>query len=132
MKKIDKINAFIGQDTKFEGNLKFQGTVRVDGHFKGEISGKGTLIVGEGATIDSDIHVSHILNSGEIRGNVIADEMVQIRASGKVLGDIETPTIVINEGAMIEGNCKMEQATKQDERNLTVVSSDNPADGPSS
>ena len=86
IKKIDKISTFIGQDTEFEGKLKFRGAIRIDGHFKGEISGEGTLIVGEGATIDSDIHVSQILNSGEIQGNVNTDKGIEVTASGNSFG----------------------------------------------
>ncbi|NIO21983.1 MAG: hypothetical protein GTN76_14950, partial [Candidatus Aenigmarchaeota archaeon] len=63
MKKIDRISTYVGKDTEFEGNLKFYGTIRIDGHFRGEILGEGTLIVGEGAMIESDVHVSHIFNS---------------------------------------------------------------------
>jgi cytoskeletal protein CcmA (bactofilin family) len=132
MKKIDKISTFIGPDTKFEGKLKYHGTISIDGHFKGEISGEGTLIVGEGALIESDIHVSHLLNSGEIRGNVTADKRIQINASGKILGDIEAPTMAITEGAIIEGNCMMQQAEKRDDRALAMVSSDKSAGTPSS
>ena len=131
-KKIDKIRTFIGQDTNFEGKLKFQGTVRIDGHFKGEILGDGTLIVGEGATIDSDIYVSQILNSGELRGNVTVEERIQINASGMILGNIEVPAMVISEGAIIEGNCKMQQTIGKDDGTFTVVNQEELADSPSS
>jgi len=105
MKERDNISTYLGKDTGFEGNLKFNGTIRIDGRFRGEILGDGTLIVGEGAKIESDIHVSHILNSGEIQGNVIADKRIEIHAPGKVIGSIQTPVLVIDEGAIIEGNC---------------------------
>jgi cytoskeletal protein CcmA (bactofilin family) len=132
MKKIDKISTFIGQDTNFEGKPKFHGTVRIDGRFKGEISGEGTLIVGEEAKIESDIYVSHILNSGEIRGNLTVEERIQINASGMILRNIEVPIMVISEGAIMEGNCKMQQTKEQDDRTLTVVSQEELADSPSS
>ncbi len=126
MKKIDRISTYVGKDTEFEGNLKFYGTIRIDGHFRGEILGEGTLIVGEGAMIESDVHVSHIFNSGRIQGNVIADHKIEIRAPGKVIGNIQSPSIVVNEGATIEGNCRMHQPEEMDERKLKVVSSDEP------
>jgi cytoskeletal protein CcmA (bactofilin family) len=124
IKKIDKISTFIGQDTEFEGKLKFYGEIRIDGHFKGEISGEGTLIVGEGATIDSDIHVSQILNSGEIQGNVITDKGIEVTESGKVLGDIHSPSMVVSEGAVIDGNCRMLETEKENEKKLAVVTLD--------
>lgn len=132
MKKIDNVSTFIGPETKFEGKLKCHGTIRIDGHFKGEISGEGILIIGEGALIESDIRVSHLLNSGEIRGNVTADRRIQINASGKILGDIETPSMAITEGAIIEGYCMMQQGEEKDDRALVVVGSDKPASTPSS
>ena len=107
MKKIEKTSTYLGKDTEFEGNLKIHGSIRIDGRFKGKIFGEGTLVVGEGARIESDIHVSQILNSGEIQGNVIADERIEVHAPGKVLGNIQAPCIVIKAGAIIEGNCRM-------------------------
>jgi cytoskeletal protein CcmA (bactofilin family) len=120
----DGINAYLGKDTEFQGNLKFYGKIRIDGHFKGEILGEGTLAVGESATLESDIHVSCVLNNGQILGNIIADEKVELRAPGKVLGDIQAPAIVIHEGAAIDGHCKTQPVKKTDERKLTVVASE--------
>jgi cytoskeletal protein CcmA (bactofilin family) len=124
MAKADTVSTFLGQGAELEGKLKVTGVLRLDGHFKGEISGAGTLIVGEGANIESDIHVSNLLNSGEIRGNVIADEKIEIRASGKVVGSIQTPVLVMVEGGIIEGNCRMRKTGKKDEEKLSVLNSD--------
>ena len=124
MKAIENITTYIGKDTEFEGKLKFYGTIRIDGQFRGEIMGEGTLIVGEGAIIESDIHVSQIFNSGRIQGDVTADNKIEIRAPGKILGNIQAPSIVINEGATIEGNCRMQGVGKKEERKLAVVGSD--------
>ncbi len=124
MKAIENIATYIGKDTEFEGKLRFYGTIRIDGQFRGEIMGEGTLIVGEGAIIESDIHVSQIFNSGRIQGDVTADNKIEIRAPGKILGNIQAPSIVINEGATIEGNCRMHGVSKKEERKLAVVGSD--------
>jgi cytoskeletal protein CcmA (bactofilin family) len=124
MKAIENITTYIGKDTEFEGKLRFYGTIRIDGQFRGEIMGEGTLMVGEGAIIESDIHVSQIFNSGRIQGDVTADNKIEIRAPGKILGNIQAPSIVINEGATIEGNCRMQGVGKKEERKLAVVGSD--------
>jgi cytoskeletal protein CcmA (bactofilin family) len=123
MAKADMISTFLGQGAELEGKLKVTGTLRLDGHFKGEISVAGTLIVGEGANIESDIHVSNLLNSGEIRGKVIADEKIEIRAGGKVIGSIQTPALVMDEGGIIEGECRMHETEEKDEKKLTVFNS---------
>ncbi len=122
MKKRDEINAFLGKDTEFEGKLSFKGAVRIDGHFTGEIFTEGTLIVGELAVIESNIHVSHIIISGEIRGNIIADNRIEIHAPGKVFGNIQAPTVVIEEGVIFEGNCRMRGTQKAEDKKLAVIS----------
>ena len=108
----NQITAFLGQHTEFEGNLSFKGMVRIDGRFKGEINTEGTLIVGETAVIDSDIHASNVIISGEIRGHIVAGEKIEILSPGKVFGDIEAPSVTINTGVIFEGNC---QTQNQDE-----------------
>jgi len=122
MKKIDEINAFLGGDTEFEGKLSFRGAVRIDGHFRGEIFTEGTLIVGESAIIESNIHVSHIIISGEIRGNIVADKRIEIHAPGKVFGNIQAPIIVMDEGVIFEGNCRMKNIEKTEDKKLAIVS----------
>ena len=122
MKNRDEINAFLGKDTEFEGKLSFKGAVRIDGQFTGEIFTEGTLIVGESAVIRSDIHVSHIIVSGEIRGNIIADSRIEIHAPGKVFGNIQSPAVIIEEGVIFEGNCRMQKIDKDQDKKLAVIS----------
>lgn len=106
--KIDeRIKSFLGKEVQFEGKLTFDGVVKIDGHFKGEIRAKsGNLIVGDEGVVEADIHVASVLCSGEIRGRINADERVNVRVPGKILGDIRAPTVVIEEGVQFEGNCK--------------------------
>ncbi len=121
MKKRDEINAFLGKNTEFEGKLTFSGAVRIDGKFNGEIFTEGTLIVGETAVIESNVHVSHVLISGEIRGNIIAEKRIEIHAPGKVFGNIQAPVIVIDEGVIFEGNCRMKKSEVAEDKRLTAV-----------
>ena len=103
MEKHEDISAFLGLETKFEGNLKFNGTLRIDGHITGSILASGTVIVGEEGVIKGDVHVSSLILRGEIRGNIVCDERVEIHAPGKVFGDIQSPTFIIDEGVHLEG-----------------------------
>jgi cytoskeletal protein CcmA (bactofilin family) len=121
MTKKDEINAFLGTNTEFDGKLSFDGAVRIDGRFKGEIHTEGTLIVGETAVIESDIFVSHIIISGEIRGNITASVRIEIKAPAKVFGNIEAPTVVINEGVLFEGSCKMEEISQANDQKLVAL-----------
>ncbi len=107
MKNKDEINAFLGKNTTFEGKLEFSGTVRVDGRVKGEIVGDGTLIVGDSARIEADVRVTYLVVSGEFRGSLFAGERVEIRSPGKVFGNIHAPAVIIEEGVIFEGQCRM-------------------------
>jgi cytoskeletal protein CcmA (bactofilin family) len=113
----EEINAFLGKDTEFEGRFSFTGAVRIDGKFSGQIDSSGTLIVGESATITSEIHVADMIISGEVNGDIFAENKIEINVPGKLFGNIQTPKLVIEEGVIFEGNCKMKdlgKATKKD------------------
>ena len=120
MKKNKRLSAFLGEDTEVEGKLVFHGTLRIDGHFKGEISAVGSLIVGESGVIEADIHATNVLSSGEIRGSVSADEVIEVLDPGKVFGNIEAPNVVIHPGVIFEGNC-LTQAPKRKVQEEQVV-----------
>ena len=120
--KDKTINTFLGKDIEFEGILNFNGTVRIDGHFKGEItSTEGNLIVGEFGMIDADIHISHIFISGEIRGNIIADHKIDIHPPGKVFGNVQTPTLSLREGAILEGDVLMSPTEETYEKKVAAI-----------
>ena len=110
MKKIqDQIKGFLGADTEFEGKFSFTGTVRIDGRFKGDILAEGTLIVGEAAIVEAEIRAFQIIINGEIRGNIVAESVIEIHAPAKVFGNINAPSIIIQQGAVFEGNCIMQK-----------------------
>jgi len=119
MKKAkDEINAFLGKDTEFEGKFSFTGAVRIDGGFSGEIFSSGTLIVGESAVVKSRISVGDMIISGEVHGDIVAENKIEINVPGKLFGNIQTPKLVIEEGVIFEGNCKM-QATDKSTKHTT-------------
>ena len=103
----NEVKAFLGRGTEFDGKLMFSGSVRVDGNFKGEVSGGGIFIVGEGANIEADILVDSLLVSGHVCGSIEAREKVEIYSTGRILGSIKTSVFVVQEGAVFEGNCQM-------------------------
>ena len=115
----EEINAFLGKDTEFEGKFSFTGAVRIDGKFTGEIESSGTLIVGETAMIESQIHVADMIISGEVNGDVVADNKIEISVPGKLFGNIQTPKLVIEEGVIFEGKCKMQELGKEKKKALS-------------
>lgn len=103
-------NAILDQGSEFEGKLTFEGTVRIDGKFKGEIISEANLVVGESGKVEADIQVSSISVSGEIKGNVTAKDKVEIHPPAVVQGNIQAGTLVIEEGAVFEGSCSMNRS----------------------
>ena len=101
-------NTFIGKGSEFVGKLTFDGTVRVDGKVDGEVFSRGTLIIGPGADVSSKIQVDTVILSGTVRGNIAAAKKIEMRAPGKLYGNIKTPILSVEEGVIFEGNCKME------------------------
>ncbi|MBN2568481.1 MAG: polymer-forming cytoskeletal protein [Deltaproteobacteria bacterium] len=108
MGKINEdVKAFLGKGVEFNGKLVLEGFVRIDGKFGGEILGKGTVIVGENAIIDADISIDNIFIFGEVRGNLEIFETTEIGSTGKFFGNLKTASFIVQEGATIEGNCRM-------------------------
>ncbi|MDD4996753.1 MAG: polymer-forming cytoskeletal protein [Syntrophales bacterium] len=106
-KEEEEVRAFLGKGAEFNGKLMFNGSVRIDGDFKGQIYGNGTLVIGEGAELEADIRVDSVMISGEIRGQIDVKKQVRIYSTGKLLGDLNTPVFSVEEGAFFEGNCRM-------------------------
>jgi cytoskeletal protein CcmA (bactofilin family) len=101
------LSAFIDEASEIEGKYSFRGTVMLNGKFKGEISSNDTLIIGEKAVVNATIHAGVVLISGEVMGNVLATERVELRGTARVFGDVEAPVIVVEEGVLFEGHCRM-------------------------
>jgi cytoskeletal protein CcmA (bactofilin family) len=104
------LSAFIDEASEIEGKYTFSGTVMLNGKFKGEISSNDTLIIGEKGVVNASIHAGVVLISGEVVGNVLATERVELRGTARVFGDVEAPVVLMEEGVLFEGHCRM---TKQ-------------------
>ncbi len=103
------ISTLLGRDTQIEGTLTFQETIRIDGTVKGKlISSKGTVIVGEKATINADVRVGVAIIRGKVTGKVEAGQRIEIYAPAQVNGDISAPTITIDSGVIFNGQCQMQ------------------------
>jgi cytoskeletal protein CcmA (bactofilin family) len=104
-----EITALLGRGTRFEGKLTFEGRVRIDGYFKGEIRSEDTLIVGEGAEVHAEIDAAVvIIRGGDVHGNIRAKTLIELHAPGKLTGNIQAPSVFLDRGATFQGNCRME------------------------
>lgn len=106
-KKSGELNGFLDRGSSFKGELEFEDTMRIDGRFNGKIISKNELIVGESATIEGDVLVGRVAISGTVIGKIVAAQRVEIHRNGKVYSDIDTPALIIEEGAIFQGNCVM-------------------------
>ncbi len=109
--KVSELNALLGKGSSFEGKLLFEGTVRIDGKFTGEIISTDTLIIGEGAEVKGEVQVGSLVVVGDYNGNAKAIKAVELKAPAKVRGTITTASIVIERGVFFDGACKMDTGT---------------------
>jgi cytoskeletal protein CcmA (bactofilin family) len=108
-----EINTLLGRGSTFEGKLTFEGTVRIDGRFKGEIFTDDVLVIGEGAEVIAEIDVATVIIEGNVQGNIRARQAVEVHAPGRVRGNIVTPSLFVDRGVMFEGSCQMENAAEK-------------------
>lgn len=102
-----EVATVLDRESSFEGKLTFEGSVVINGKFSGEIFSEGSLIIGEGGYVEGRIEIGHIEIQGEVKGNILAKEKIEINAPARVHGDISAPSLVIKEGALFEGTCSM-------------------------
>ncbi|MBM4272039.1 MAG: polymer-forming cytoskeletal protein [Deltaproteobacteria bacterium] len=114
-KKEEDVKAFLGKGAEFTGKLIFNGTVRIDGKFSGEIYGGGTLVVGEGASLEADINVDVIVISGDVHGQIDVKERIEIHPPGRLEGNVRAPIFVIKEGGIFEGISRMDDGKSERE-----------------
>ena len=101
------LNALLGAGSVFEGKLHFEGQVRIDGTFTGEITTTDLLVIGEGAKVSATINCGSVEIRGDLTGNVNASDSIVLRATARVQADIYAPSLVMDKGAVFEGNSRM-------------------------
>jgi len=110
---LGEITTLLGRGASFEGKLTFEGTVRIDGRFKGEVFSDDVLVIGEGAIVEAEIDIGEVIIQGTVIGNIKAKRSIEIHAPGRVKGDLHTPSLQVDKGVIFEGRSFMETASKQ-------------------
>lgn len=104
----NEITALLGRGTRFDGKLHFEGRVRIEGSFCGEILSDDTLIIGEGAVINGDILAATvIIRGGKVNANVRATRSIELYVPAEVSGNLRAPEVFIDKGVHFTGNCSM-------------------------
>ena len=108
--KDGTLSGFIGSGTVVTGEANFKAMLRVDGHLSGRITSEtGTLIIGSHGQVDANIEVATATIHGTVNGDIIASQRLELGRAAKVNGNIQTPSLMIEQGAIFEGSCKMIQ-----------------------
>jgi len=122
--KEGRLSGFVGHGTTLTGETNFQMMLRVDGHLTGTImSDGGTLIVGTNGQVDANIAVAVATINGAVNGDIIASERIQLGRTARVMGNISTPKLMVEDGAVFEGGCTMMKARENQERAATEAQS---------
>ncbi|MEM8993791.1 MAG: polymer-forming cytoskeletal protein [Acidobacteriota bacterium] len=128
------LNGFLDAGSHIKGELHFEDTFRIEGKLTGTVVSEGELVIGDRGDVDGEVRARRIFVSGTVRGVLRGTERVEISSTGRVLADLYTPTLKMEEGAILEGRCSMrpqalegDKAESGDERTkvakLSVASS---------
>lgn len=126
------LTSFVGEATVLSGEASFKGMLRIDGHVSGTVNSEnGTLIIGSGGRVDADIDVAVAIIYGTVNGDVVANKRIEIGRTARVLGNIQAPTLIMEQGAVFEGNCRMlqpkEEADNKRQKEIEQAESSIPA-----
>jgi cytoskeletal protein CcmA (bactofilin family) len=110
----EEIKALLGEGTEFEGKLSFEGAVRIDGKFTGEIRGEGMIIIGEKGNFRGQIQAGVVMVKGEAQGTIRAKNRIEAFTPAKILADLHSPVLVFGEGVIFEGSSHMAAEAKEE------------------
>ncbi len=122
--KEGRLSGYVGNGTTLNGDTSFHTLLRVDGHLTGRIdSEEGTLVVGSTGKIDANVTVATAIINGTVNGDVVAAEKVELGRTARVVGNIQTARLLIQDGAILEGSCNMLKAKESLEKSISRPSS---------
>ena len=122
IKEGERVETTFSSTTNFNGVLRFDASLKIEGRFKGKIVSKGHLIVGENAKVNASIRANSIIIAGEVRGNVEAGDRLEMLPTGKLYGNIRTKKLKMADGVVFEGSCQMLKSLGRDEDAIKSVS----------
>lgn len=109
--KEGRLSGYVGNGTTLTGETTFQAMLRIDGHLTGRVSSEtGTLVIGASGQVDANVAVAAAVINGTVNGDIIATEKLQLGRTARVIGNVQTPRLVLEDGAILEGNCSMLRA----------------------
>lgn len=129
--KEGRLSGFVGHGTTLTGETEFHAMLRVDGHLIGTVkSESGTLIIGTNGQVDANIAVAAAMINGTVNGDIVASEKLQLGRTARVMGNIHSPRLIVEEGAVLEGMCSMIQAREVAEEEAVAAATQYQATAP--
>lgn len=120
--KEGRLSGFVGHGTTLTGETQFHAMLRVDGHLIGTVSSEsGTLIIGTNGQVDANIAVAAAMINGTVNGDIVATEKLQLGRTARVMGNIHSPRLIVEEGAILEGSCSMLKAREVQEEEAVAA-----------
>ncbi len=117
----DVANNVIGENSYFSGKFHINGSLRIDGRFEGKFLKAEQLYVGQSGKLNTNIEASAVIVEGLIIGNINASSRVMLMPTAKVLGDIKTPELIIQNGVILEGRCTIANDLKTSAKDIIEV-----------
>lgn len=111
----------ISAGTRVTGDVESSSGIRIDGHLKGKVIIKGKVVIGSPGEVIGDVDCQLIEVSGKVKGNIVAAELVSLKASAVVQGEIITKKLAIEPGAVFTGSCKMDGSVNGKQKEIPTA-----------
>ncbi len=106
-REAGKINSIIGPGTRFNGECDVEGTIRIDGEFEGKLKVSKVVIIGKTGAVKGDVKSAEVIVGGKVVGTILGDNRVELQAGAHIEGDLQTKSLIVDEGVFFHGECKM-------------------------
>ncbi len=114
----EEVNSTIGLQSRFEGKFAVKGTLRIDGKFEGDALIVDKVFIGPKGRVKTNIKASSVVVEGILIGNIKATNRVLLLPTSRILGDIQTPELIIQNGTILKGRCTISHDSEQDAKEL--------------
>jgi len=119
--------SILAQGCKFDGKIEVRGTLRIEGEFKGDIGTPESLVIGKTGVVHAKVRVKNAIIGGQLFGNIVAENKIELQSGSHVEGDIKTKRLVIDEGVFFEGNCAMGSGQRKKSESTPQLQSHSPS-----
>ena len=118
---VSGVNSILGEGSSFKGNVRIEGSMRVDGEFEGNLTVTDSLVVGKSGTVKAEVEVGEAIVAGRVLGRIRASDRVELQTGSRVEGDVYTQSFMIEDGVFFRGSCHM---GKEEERGQEILAPD--------